>query len=77
MKFDELSEKELTQVNGGVLGLNGLLNRNGSSSSGFVLLEGLEVNFTMTSTGANGSSQTTSFGLSLSDLLGFQNASQN
>tara|TARA_R110002020_G_scaffold41002_3_gene120918 strand:+ start:517 stop:750 length:234 start_codon:yes stop_codon:yes gene_type:complete len=77
MKFEEMNEQELTEVNGGILGLNSLFSRNSSSASEFVGLGGLQIGFSSTSTSSNGSSETTSFGLGLSNLLGFHNASQS
>ncbi len=77
MKFDELNEKEMTEVNGGLLGLNSLFNNRGTSGSEFVGLGGLNISFSNTSTSSNGSSESSSFGLSLSNLLGSSSLFQN
>lgn len=77
MKFEEMNDKELAEVNGGILGLNSLFDRNTSSASEFVGLGGIHLGFSSTSTSSNGSSESTSFGLGLNNLLGFQNVSQS
>tara|TARA_R110002020_G_scaffold41002_3_gene120917 strand:+ start:108 stop:341 length:234 start_codon:yes stop_codon:yes gene_type:complete len=77
MKFEEMNEKELAEVNGGILGLNSLFDRNSASGSEFVGLGGLGINFSSSSTSSNGSSESTGFGLNLTNLLGFSSIFQS
>ena len=77
MKFEEMNEKELAEVNGGILGLNNLFDRNSASGSQLLGLGGLGVNFSNSSTSSNGASENTSFGLNLTNLLGTSSFSQS
>ncbi len=69
MKFQELSQTEMKEVNGGLLGLG---NSSDSASSG-ALLGSLNIGFSNESVDDDGSSEKTQFGTS-ADLGGIFNS---
>ncbi|GGF29791.1 bacteriocin [Echinicola rosea] len=70
MKFQELNQSELKEVNGGFLG--GLLGGEEGGSKGG-LLGGLSIQFSSESMDDDGEMQKSSFGIELSDLGSFEN----
>ncbi|AWW32353.1 hypothetical protein DN752_20635 [Echinicola strongylocentroti] len=70
MKFQELNQSELKEVNGGLLG--GLLGGEEGGTQGS-LLGGLSVHFSSESKDDDGDMQKSSFGIELSDLGSFEN----